>query len=457
MGMNMEGINRFFFEYLPLFNKFRTPNSVLSVAAALVPILSMLALVTAYRSEDKERLIRPLYISLGITSAVALFFAFVGPGMFDFAAPGDARLTQSGYDINAVQADRVSEMRSDALRSLLFVLLGAGLLWAYLKGKMKFVWVAAGIGLLTLVDLWQVDQRYISKDDFVTRNNYNTAFQPRPVDQQIMSSEPNRGTYRVMDVTANPYNSASASYFHNTVGGYHPAKLQRIQDVIDRHLSSSFNQSVLDMFNTKYFIVNGQNNQPQIQQNPGALGNAWFIDTIRTVATANEEIDGLANFNPRTTAIVHQEFQENIAGFDPNGTGDINFVSERYRPDHLVYNTNTSSDQLAVFSEIWYGPDKGWNAYIDGEQVPYLRANYLLRALRIPAGEHQVEFIFEPSSYSNGKIISLICSALILIALLGYLFLFLPKEWQAAEPVVVEEKMKPTPTKVVRKPKRRKK
>jgi hypothetical protein len=211
------------------------------------------------------------------------------------------------------------------------------------------------------------------------------------------------------------------------------------------------------MFNTKYFIVNGQNNQPQIQQNPGALGNAWFIDTIRTVATANEEIDGLANFNPRTTAIVHQEFQENIAGFDPNGTGDINFVAERYRPDHLVYNTNTSSDQLAVFSEIWYGPDKGWNAYIDGEQVPYLRANYLLRALRIPAGEHQVEFIFEPSSYSNGKIISLICSALILIALLGYLFLFLPKEWKAAEPVVVEEKMKPTPTKVVRKPKRRKK
>ncbi|MEM1327814.1 MAG: hypothetical protein AAGI23_17770 [Bacteroidota bacterium] len=458
MGMNMAGINKLLFDTLPLLNKFRTPNSVLSVTAALVPILSMLALVTAYRSDNKESLVRPLYISAGIAAAIALFFAFVGPGMFDFAAPGDARLTQAGYDVSAIQADRATEMRSDALRTLIFVLLGAGLLWAYLKGKLKFVWVAAGIGLLTTVDLWQVNQRYISKDDFVTRNNYNTAFNPRPVDQQIMSAEPNRGTYRVMDVTIDVYNAASTSYFHNTVGGYHPAKLQRIQDVIDRYLSNSFNQEVLDMLNTKYFIIQGQNNQPQVQQNPGALGNAWFVDTIRTVPTANAEIDALATINTATTAAIHQEYQDQIAGLDPNANGTITFAADLYRPDHLIYNTNTSSEQLAVFSEIWYGPDKGWNAYIDGEKVSYLRANYLLRALKIPAGEHKVEFIFEPSSYANGKVISLICSALILLSLIGYLVLFMPKEWKVNEPVVVEKKATPAVKKpTARKSKKRKK
>lgn len=458
MGKNFEGLNELLFNYFPLFNKFRTPNSVLSVTAALVPILSMLALVVAHREVDKTKLIRPLYISAAIAGGIALFFAFFGTSIFDFSSAGDVSLTQAGYNLEAVKADRAATMRSDALRSLALVLMAAALLWMYLNSKLKFVWLVAGIGIMTTIDLWQIDKRYISTEDFVTRTTYDNAFQPRAVDQQIMQAEPNRGTYRVMDVTINPYESASTSYFHNTVGGYHPAKLQRIQDVIDRHLSQNFNQEVLDMFNTKYFIGQGQDGTPQVQLNPSALGNAWFIDTIQFVSNANAEINALNDFRAATTAIINEEFKAEIGNLNPNGQGEITFVAEQYRPDRLIYNTNSSSEQLAIFSEVWYGPNKGWNAYIDGEKVPYLRANYLLRALKVPAGEHQVEFIFEPSSYYTGKVISLICSALILLSLLGYLFYFLPKQQKENGAIIVEDETTPTVTKktVVRKTKRKK-
>ncbi|MEM9884768.1 MAG: YfhO family protein [Bacteroidota bacterium] len=447
MGKNLSWFNFFLFENLPLFNKFRTPNSVLSVTAALVPILAMLALVVINQSaEDRKNLLRSLYIATGISAGIALFFALLGSSMFDFAGANDANLAQLGYDVDAVIADRKSTMQNDAFRSAGIVLLAAALLWAYLSNRIKFIWVLAGIGLVTLVDLWTVNRRYIAKEDFVTQRNYDNAFNPRPVDQQIKSLEKNRGAYRIMDVTADPYNSAFASYFHNTVGGYHPAKLQRIQDVIERHLSSNFNQQVLDMLNTKYFIVNGQN-APQVQQNPGALGNAWFIDTIKTVTSANAEIDALNNFRPRTTAIVHQEYSDYLSGFDPNGQGTIGLNIDEYRPDYLIYNSNSGSEQLAVFSEIWYGPDKGWNAYIDGEKVEHIRVNYLLRALRIPAGQHEIEFRFEPSSFYTGKTVSLISSLLILLGLLGFVAFFLPKNIKQLQ-TVQEKKTTPVSNKV---------
>ncbi|MEM9849845.1 MAG: YfhO family protein, partial [Bacteroidota bacterium] len=437
MGKNLSWFNYFLFENLPLFNKFRTPNSVLSVTAALVPILAMLALVVMNNStEDRKKLLRQLYIATGISAGIALFFALFGSSMFDFSGSNDANLAQYGYDLDAVKEDRASTMRSDAFRSAGIVLLAAGLLWAYLSEKVKFVWVLAGIGLVTVIDLWTINKRYIDKEDFVTQRNYDNAFEARPVDQQIMSLEKNRGAYRIMDLTNDPYNNAFPSYFHNTVGGYHPAKLQRIQDVIEQHLSSNFNQQVLDMLNTKYFIANVQN-EPQVQQNPGALGNAWFVDTIRTVANANAEIDALSNFSARTTAIVHSDYQEYIAGLNPDGQGTISLNIDQYRPDYLTYNSNSSSEQLAVFSEVWYGPDKGWNAYIDGEPVEHMRVNYLLRALRVPAGQHQIEFRFEPATYSIGKTISLISSLLILFGLIGFIAYFLPKnakQWQTASP-----------------------
>jgi len=450
MGKHLEWFNHFLFDNLPLFNKFRTPNSVLSVTAAMMPILAMLALVVINKKEiDRKTLLRQLYIASGITAGIAAIFALLGGSLFDFSAPGDANLEQYGYNLNAVTEDRISSMRSDAFRSLGLVLVAAGLLWAYLTEKIKFVWVVAGIAVMTFLDLWTIDRRYIEKDEFVTQRNYENAFTPRPVDQQIMDIEKNRGAYRVFDVSlgTSPFENASSSYHHNTVGGYHPAKLQRIQDIANYHLSSSFNQRVLDMFNTKYFIVGGQNG-PQLQQNPAALGNAWFVDTINFVANANAEIEGLSDFNPGTQVVVNEEFRDYLSGFDPNGQGSIVMDIDNYRPDQLTYQSNSNSEQLAVFSEVWYGPNKGWNAYIDGKEVEHIRVNYILRALRIPAGQHKIEFVFEPSTYSIGKTISLICSLLILLGLLGFIVYFLPAKLKQLQE---EKTIETAPTPVVKK------
>ncbi|MEM8524099.1 MAG: YfhO family protein [Bacteroidota bacterium] len=457
MGKHLEGFNHFLFDTLPLLNKFRTPNSVLSVTAAMMPILAMLGLVVINKETDRKTLLRQLYIATGIAAGIAAIFALFGTSLLDFSSPSDANVEQLGYDLKAVKEDRMSSMRSDAFRSLGLVLVAAGLLWAYLTQKIKFAWVVAGIAVMTFFDLWTVDRRYIKTEDFLTQRNYEGAFEPRPVDQQIMGLEKNRGAYRVFDVSSrsNPFENASASYYHNTLGGYHPAKLQRIQDVIIYHMSGSFNQKVLDMFNTKYFIVGGQQGAPQLQQNPAALGNAWFVDTINFVPNANAEIEGLNDFNPRTQVVVHEEFKDYLSGFAPNGQGTIAMDVDSYRPDQLTYQSNSSSEQLAVFSEVWYGPDKGWNTYIDGQKVEHIRVNYILRALRIPAGQHEVKFVFEPSSFYTGRTISQICSLLILLGLIGYIAYFLPPKLKELQTAKVEETT--APKKVAPKSKRRNK
>lgn len=205
------------------------------------------------------------------------------------------------------------------------------------------------------------------------------------------------------------------------MGGYHAAKLQRIQDVIERHLSNRSqqnpygNQAVLDMLNTKYFIIPTGEKSTAAQQNPGALGNAWFVSNIKTVPSANSEIDALNGLDPSSTAIVHEEFNGYISGLSPNKQGTINLT--KYTPNTLEYKSNTTSDQLAVFSEVWYGPNLGWQAYIDDQPVEHIRANYLLRALKVPAGQHTIKFEFKPSTYSTGKMISLISSLLLLVVI----------------------------------------
>jgi hypothetical protein len=420
MGKNLEWFNRFLFDYFPLFNKFRTPNSVLSITSFLMPALGFLALHELLKPNADEKLARrALYIGAGVAGAIALFFWLVGPSMFNFKAEGDAQLVQSGLDMNNLIADRQGLMRGDAFRSLAMVLLSGGLIWAYLQGYVKNrLVVIAGLGILTLFDLWTVGRRYVDADSFVNKNTYDNNFQPRPVDELILKDrDPN---YRVLDLSVNTFNSASSSYFHKTIGGYHPAKLQRYQDVIERHISKN-NQKVLNMLNTKYYIVNNQQSQqPEMQINMAALGNAWFINNIRKVQTTNQEIDSLNTFDPANDAIIHQEFNNYIGNFDPqrDSAATIKFLS--YQPNHLVYESNAASEQLAVFSEIWYGPNKGWQAYVDGQPVEHIRANYILRAMKIPAGRHKIEFKFDPQTYKTGKLISSIFSSLIVFGLLGF-------------------------------------
>jgi len=415
LGDNFASFNGFLYNYLPLLNKFRAPSSILGVTSVFFCLTAFLTLHEILNTKEKDKLLKPLYIAGGITGGICLIFALMGGSLFDFAGQSDARLQQAGYDLAAIISDRKSLLRNDALRSLLFIVLGAGLIMAFIKNKLKTNYLLAGIGLLLIIDLWSVGQRYISADEFQTPRVNNQNFVPRPIDTQIMNAEKSRGHYRVMDMSIDVFNSSSTSYFHNTVGGYHPAKLQRIQDLINQHITQG-NQQVYDMLNTKYFI----SQQGQLQANPNAAGTAWFVESITKVNSAEEEINALKNFIPANEAVVlDREFNNYISAFDPQKNGTISLVD--YAPDQLTYTSNTTSEQLAVFSEIWYGPNKGWEAYVDGQPVEHIRANYALRAMKIPAGEHKIEFKFNPTSYKIGETISLASSALIMLLLLLFI------------------------------------
>jgi hypothetical protein len=423
MGNNLEGFNHFIFDYFPLYNKFRTPNSVLSVTSLLIPILAILALNEIFSGKvDKAKKIRALAIGGGISTAIALFFAVVGPGMFDFVNPRDAQ--QFGQaDPQVIQSlvtsladTRADLMRSDSFRSLILVALAAGMVFFYLQDKIKMTPVLIGLGALTIFDLFGVGMRYLNQDDFKRPTSVSQYFALRPVDQQILQDKDPH--YRVYDATINTFNSAQPSYHHKTIGGYHAAKLQRYQDLIDRHITRG-NQAVLNMLNTKYFIVPGAEGQPTVQQNPGALGNAWLVDSIVVVPNANVEIDGLEYVPLDHAAVVHKEFDDYVKTLQPTGQGAVRLTA--YRPDRLTYESNAAQEELAVFSEIWYGPNKGWQAYIDGQPVEHIRVNYALRGLKIPEGVHEIVFEFAPRKYTLGKIIATICSLTLILALLGFI------------------------------------
>ncbi|MEL6864686.1 MAG: YfhO family protein [Bacteroidota bacterium] len=454
MGSNMETFNRLLFDYLPLLNKFRTPNSVLSVTSFLMPFLAILGMAAIIdKKRSNEEVMRALKIGGGILGATCLFFAFLGGSMFDFSSPVDARLAQYGYDMNAIIADRQSFMQKDALRSLVIIGICAGLIWAYVQNKVDKRMVLIGLGLVMILDIWMVDRRYINSNSFVSQSSQNSRFQPRPVDTQILQDK--ALSYRVHDLSINTFNSSSSSYFHKTIGGYHPAKLQRYQDIIERHISNG-NPAVLNMLNMKYLITQDQ----QVQSNPAALGNAWFVSSIKTVNTPNEEIDALNNFNPGEEAVINTvDFPSFVSGFSPQKNGSITLTA--YQPNKLTYKSNASSEQLAIFSEVWYGPNKGWQAYIDDQPVDHARANYILRALRVPAGEHTIVFEFQPTAFAVSEGVSLASSLLIILGGIGYLGFMgyqnvqsWANEAPAPKPAAPKPKVKKTVSKTRRKKKK---
>ncbi|WP_240935499.1 YfhO family protein [Hymenobacter sp. HDW8] len=266
---------------------------------------------------------------------------------------------------------------------------------------------------LTLVDLWAVDKRYLNDSNF-QRETVTQQFVPTPQDQQILQDKDL--SYRVLNLN-NPFNEANTSYFHKSIGGYHGAKLRRYQDLIERQISQN-NTQVLNMLNTRYLITppNPQANQPsQVQRNPAALGNAWFISEIQKVQSPNQEIAALSNFNPATTAVIDaSKFPVSKTSYNAAGS-TIRLTN--YSPDALKYQVNAAQDGFVVFSEIYY--KDGWNAYIDGKLLPHIRANYVLRAMPVPAGQHTIEFKFEPQSYAIGNTVSLVSSITLILGLIG--------------------------------------
>lgn len=426
-----------FFEYVPFYNKFRAVASILVIASVTVPALAFLcAKQLLDKNINKREKQKALNYGLYIAGGLSLFFILFGGMLFDFESASDAQLLQGGYPewlVNALQKDRAGLLRADAFRSLIFILLGFASLWALINQKMKNSYAIAILALLVLIDLWAVDKRYLNNDDFKPARR---ALQIEPTQANLQILKDRDSSYRVFNLTANPFTESYTSYFHQSIGGYHGAKLSRYQDLIERHLSQR-NMDVLNMLNTRYFIVPGENNQPAVRRNPDALGNAWFVDSVRIVEDANAEIEALNDFDPRTTAVVDRRFEDYISDrlgdMTPGEASSDSIVLSDYRPDRLTYKSSSAGDRLAVFSEIYYNDEKGWNAFIDGKPVPHIRVNYVLRALAVPAGEHTIEFRFEPRSFYTGQTISLIGSILAGLSIIGFIFV---KARRASKPAV---------------------
>jgi len=410
LGKNFDMLNHFLFDYLPFFNKFRAPSSIISVLPAFVTIGAGIGLNKILKSEDKVQFIKPLFLSVGVTVGVLILSYFYIMNFYDLINEGQQIIVDT----------RKSLLGADVKRSIFIVVLAFAMFFMFLKNKINTKILFIGLGLITLADLVLVGKRYLDADNFVSTSKYIREFVPRSVDKQIFSLEKKgRPYYRVLDQSINTFNDAKTSYHHNTIGGYHPAKLQRYQDLIEFHISKG-NMEVLNMLNTKYFISQKQ----ELQVNKQANGVAWFVKELVEVNTPNQEIEGLSNFPTKEKAIIlSSEFEKKDYDSVGDGNGVIELVN--YLPNKLKYSVNSTSDQFAVFSEIWYGKNKSWKAYIDGKEANIVRVNYVLRGLEIPANAKQIEFVLDPPlkyAYISG-----IFSSILLVLLL--LAFVLPKKY----------------------------
>lgn len=423
-GENFLSFNELFFYHFPGYNKFRAVSMILTIAQFTMPLLALLVMKEIFDGKtSKNDILKSLKTAFYITGGFCLLFTLL-PGMFnDFSSQADEQLKQYDWLITAIKQDRESAVRMDALRSLFFIAATFGVLWFMLKDKIKTNVAVITIAILFIVDLWPVGKRYLNDNNFVAKSKTQKPFEPSPADTQILQDT--TPGFRVLNTTVNAFSDASTSYFHRSIGGYHGAKLKRYQELIENCISKN-NMSVLDMLNTKYFIVSGQDKQPQAQINPGAMGAAWFVDTVKMVPNADAEIAALESFNPRNIAFVDERFENTLQSFKPqqDSTATVKLIS--IVCNDLVYETQTALPQFCVFSEIYY--DKGWNVYVDGQKADYVRANYVLRAMVVPAGKHKIEFKFEPQVYITGEKISLAGSILLLLLFAASAFMELKSD-----------------------------
>ena len=419
-GKNFSILTDFFIEYIPLYNKFRAVSSIQVLLELLVPIAAIFGLQqflfnTSLALEKKKK---SLIYASGITAGIAVVFILFKATLFDFSSPYDSYFIKDlGPDfVDAMQEDRMTLFTNDSLRSLVLVVLSAGILWFFLKAKLKQGTAIALFALLILIDLVGVDRRYVNNDDFVIASVMTHPFQENFADKEILKDT---DYFRVYDITSSPFNSGKASFYHNALGGYHAAKPGRIQDIDNFYLSKGA-IGILNMMNVRYIITKSKSGKEVPQRNPYANGPAWFVENVMIAENANEELLLLDSLNTKNTAIIHREFSEKLPLENIQGDSTATIKLKSHAPNHLVYESSTVSPQLALFSEAYYS--NGWNAYIDGQPVTHFRANYLLRAMKIPEGNHTIEYKFEPEVVATGSKISLATSILFLLVLLGAIF-----------------------------------
>lgn len=429
-GKNFMGFTDLFIDYFPMYSKFRTVSSILVIAEFTIPLLAILMLVEIVKNpkiliEQKKK----VYISFGLTGGFALLFALFPTVFFSFLSQQEAGayLSQAAGNpqvreiLDALEEIRSSIFRSDAWRTVIIIALGGGLLFALVKNKINSKVFVILLTLLCLFDMWSVNKRYLNSSRFTKQQKQLSNEQLFPKTQAdvdiLKDKDPN---FRVFNTTSNAFNDATTSYYHKSLGGYHGAKLRRYQDLIEHHLSKG-NMNVFNMLNAKYFIVKDKAGNIVAQYNPTASGNAWFVDSIRWVNNADEEIEALTDFDPLKTAFVDTRFQKDFpsASIAKDSTSVIRLTS--YKPNELIYKSESAHEGFAVFSEIYY--PHGWSATIDGKPASVVRTDYVLRGIVIPAGVHEIVFTFKPQSIKNTEAIAYGGMALLAIAIGVFFFL----------------------------------
>lgn len=477
-------VTNFFFDYVPLYNKFRSVSMTLVITQMVIAIMAMLALAKIFTSDDKKLKMKAWKYGTLITGGLALLFVAI-PSLAGLSAGSDVKIIQALSPMAAdnllqsIHADRAAMVRNDALRSLVIILIASGLTYVTFIKKLPSYVLIAGFGILILVDLWAIDRRYLNNDNFAANHIENT-YQPTEAFLGIQYREFNQNPelesfaqidlqnrinylkrenpslykyadpqlsqndvemarfrtlykqthFRVFNLSVSTWNDSYTSYFLKSIGGYHGAKLGKYQELISHQLTPLIEQIIsqqidppgitrsylLNMLNTRYIIFGRDANA--VLHNPNAFGNAWFTTQIEWVDNANEELEILSSLTPGKVAI-NSRFRDYCNGVQFTGGTESSILLESYVPNRMTYRSSSTSERLAVFSEVYYNDKKGWTAYIDNKPVPHIRVNYLLRGLRIPAGDHVIEFKFEPKSYIQGEKISLAFSIILVLGFLG--------------------------------------
>jgi hypothetical protein len=436
-GKNFMPLTNLFMDYFPGYNKFRAVTMTLVIAEFCIPLLGILALRDIFNGfASKKDILKGIKIAAGIAAGLSLLFLLF-PGIAgSFTSAGEQQSQYPAWLSSALVSDRKQLFRSDALRSFILILAGAGVLLAFIYEKIRRDHAVILLAILFLADMFLVDKRYLNNDRFVTPSVSQKASSPTPADNAILKDG---SDYRVLNLAVSTFNDASTSLYHKSIGGYHGAKIRRYQELIDstiindmmtymnaRNSAKSYDDlqpaihkiasnNSLRMLNSKYIIIDGQMSPVK---NNLALGNAWFAETPLIVANANEELSMINKFDPAKQAVIDTRFKTQVSKQAyPASAGDtIELVS--YKPNELVYKYSSKEERLAVFSEIYY--PAGWKAYIDGSEKPYFRTDYVLRGMIVPAGDHQIRFEFKPSSYYVGNTVSIISSLIFILLVAGY-------------------------------------
>ena len=420
-GRHFSILTDFFIDYIPLYNKFRAVSSIQVIAELAVPLLGIIGLNEFLKdTNNQEHKLKYLKYSLYGVGGIALLFTLFGTSLFDFESFRDASLDGQipGFS-EALIVDRKSIFFADSLRSLVLILLTAGILLAFLKNKINKNITILAFAVLILFDLVVIDKRYVNKDSFVSKTRQKTPFEATPIDKEILKD---KSYYRVINLSngvENVLNDGSTSYYHNSVGGYHAAKPRRYEELFEHQIYKG-NFEILNMLNTKYIIFPDKDGNIRVQQNNEANGHAWFVDKIKFVNSADEEMRALDSLKTDQEVVIETTFQDELKNysFQKDSTATISLTN--YKANEITYKSNVSSTQLAVFSEMYY--KNGWNAYIDEEKTSIIRANYVLRALVVPKGEHKIEFKFEPTVIKKGNTITLVSYVLLVLIPIGWFF-----------------------------------